>query len=210
MSKPQTIADRTIGNYLAALGSSQPTPGGGSVSGLVGALAAGLGLMVVSLTLKGAAGESDLAGADGQLRVIAEELLAASETDELAYGGYLDASRLPRSTEAEKSTRRAAIQAALINATETPLGMAMTACELLDCLEPVVTLGSSHALSDAEIAISLAHVSVKAALVNARINVPLIKNAQIATDLVERADGIDARADMRVGALRTDLRERRG
>ncbi len=53
MSTQAPLAERTIGDYLETLGSSQPAPGGGSVAGLVGALAAGLGQMVISLTVKG-------------------------------------------------------------------------------------------------------------------------------------------------------------
>ena len=46
----QPIRERTLGAYLDALAAPHPAPGGGSVAGLTGALAAALGQMVVSLT----------------------------------------------------------------------------------------------------------------------------------------------------------------
>ena len=45
------ITERSIHAYLEALSAREPTPGGGSVAALVGALAAGLGVMVANFTL---------------------------------------------------------------------------------------------------------------------------------------------------------------
>ena len=45
------ITERSIHAYLEALSAHEPTPGGGSVAALVGALAAGLGVMVANFTL---------------------------------------------------------------------------------------------------------------------------------------------------------------
>lgn len=210
MTRQTPILMRSVGEYLATLGSAHPAPGGGSVAGLVGALAAGLGQMVVSLTMKGGANNPDLAGAQNQLNEVAGKLLAASEADELAYSGYLDAARLPQATDAGKSTRREAMQVALINAAEVPLAMATTACELLDSLEPVVAHGSTHALSDAEIAVSLAHASVQTALVNVRVNVSLIKDVAIAAGLTDRANDVEERARAQSGVLHATLEDRRG
>jgi len=202
------IVERTIGEYLDTLGSSRPAPGGGSVAGLVGALGAGLGQMVISLSVKRNP-DPGLEAAFTALAGTIDELLAAAEADERAYAGYVAASKLPKSTDEEKAGRRSAMQAALVNAGEVPLGLATLAGKILDLLQPVVSGGTSHALSDAEIAVSLAEAAVIAGLANVRINIPLIKDPEISARLAERTDAVEAAARERAATLRTVLADRR-
>jgi formiminotetrahydrofolate cyclodeaminase len=208
MSDQLPLAERTIGDYLQTLGSSRPAPGGGSVAGLVGALAAGLGQMVVSLTAKHGE-DPNLEGHYSLLGSSIVSLLSSAAADERAYSGYLEASRLPRSTGDEKAARRNAMQTALIHAAEVPLGLASSACDLLDQLAPVVSHGTPHALSDADIAISLAHASVVAGLANVRINIPLIKNETKAAGFTRQSDDLETRANARAESLRSALKARR-
>lgn len=184
-----TIRERTIGDYLEALASPNPAPGGGSVSGLVGALSAGLGQMVISLTIKNAPNaslESDFA----RLQTGIDTLLATAELDESAYSGYLDASRLPKSTPEEKAVRREAMLAAMVHAAEVPLQLAAAALDVLQGMRNVVEQGTIHAVSDAAIGVALAEASVFAALSNVRVNIPLIKDDAIAASVMQRADAI--------------------
>ncbi|MDQ3656591.1 MAG: cyclodeaminase/cyclohydrolase family protein [Chloroflexota bacterium] len=202
------LAERTIGAYLSTLGSSLPAPGGGSVAGLVGALAAGLGQMVIGLTLKGGSNPS----LDAQVETLAaarESLLAAAAADERAYGAYVDATRMAKNTDEEKGTRRAAMQAALVNAAAVPLLLAEAACGLLTELGPVVREGTPHALSDAEIAVGLAHASVTAGLVTVRVNIPLIKDEGKARALASQAVTVERRAEQEATSLRAALAQRR-
>src|SRR5699024_8343134 len=87
------INDRTVGSYLDALASSAPAPGGGSVAGLIGALAAGLGEMVVSLTRDP---NHEILEAAATLTDLRASALASGAADEQAYGGYVEASKLPK------------------------------------------------------------------------------------------------------------------
>lgn len=208
MTEHGPLADRTIGGYLDSLGSSEPAPGGGSVAGLVGALAAGLGQMVLSLTLKGDANPALDAQAE-TLKGVRQALLAAAAADERAYGGYVEATRLPKASDEEKAHRRGAMQAAIVNAANIPLMLAEAACGLLEELEPVVRQGTAHALSDAEIAMMLAHASVKAALVTVRVNLPLVKDEAKAHALANRASAVATRADLHAAEVRAALDARR-
>jgi formiminotetrahydrofolate cyclodeaminase len=194
------LLDRTIGDYLKALSSSTPAPGGGSVAGVVGVLAAGLGQMVINLTRKDEQGHP-LDTTYDSLKVAINLLVEAAQVDETAYSGYLQASRLPKSTPEEKATRRDAMQSAMVNAAEVPLGLAGHALSVLDNLEPVMRHGTTHALSDAAIGVSLAQASVTAALANVRANLPYIKDEGISADLKSRADSIEARATEQAALL---------
>ena len=208
MTDHAPLAERTIGDYLRTLGSSDPAPGGGSVAGLVGALAASLGQMVVSLTRKD--------GSSGSLKEQLESLAAARDSllttaaaDERAYSAYVDATRMAKGTDEEKAERRGAMQRAIVNAAMVPLLLAEAACGILEEMGPVVREGTLHALSDAEMAVILAQTSVSAGLVNVRVNLPLIKDEARARGLAARAISVETRADRLATELREALVQRR-
>jgi formiminotetrahydrofolate cyclodeaminase len=199
------LRERTIGDYLDRLGSAHPDPGGGSVAGLVGAMGAALGQMVINLTRD----NDDLGSIRNDLQGAIDAMLEASANDERAYRGYVTASRMPRGTPNEKSVRRAEMQAALVTSANVPLDLAFTAGHVLHLLDPAIEHGTSHALSDAEIAISLAEAGVHAALANVRINIPLIRDADLAATLTSRANGLEADVRAMAASLRQKLDARR-
>ena len=205
MTELPPLRERSIGDYIERLGSSQPDPGGGSVAGLVGALGAALGQMVISLTRD----NDDLGSIRNDLQDAINAMLEASASDERAYSGYVTASRMPKSTADEKSARRATMQAALITSANVPLDLATTASQVLHLLAPVIEHGTSHALSDAEIAVNLSEAAVHAALANVRINIPLIRDADTAETLTSRANDLDAEVRAFASQLRKRLDARR-
>jgi len=200
------LISRPIGAYLDALASSEPAPGGGSVAGLVGALAAGLGQMVVSLTQDA---PPELTSATAELGRLRKAALASAQADEGAYSGYLEASRLPKGTPEEKAQRRAAMQRAILHAADVPLTLAGTGFQMLETLAPVIAHGNPYVLSDAEIAITLAQVCVDASLVNVRINLPLIKDPDAAASIKERGETLKHDAMQQAQELRAALAARR-
>ncbi|HYI24023.1 MAG TPA: cyclodeaminase/cyclohydrolase family protein [Thermomicrobiales bacterium] len=206
MTELPPLAERTIGDYLDRLGSSHPDPGGGSVAGLVGALGAGLGQMVISLTRNA----PDLEPVRSELQEAIGSLLAASADDERAYAGFVAASKLPKSTPEEKASRKAAMQSALITSAEVPLELAQTAFRVLELLEPVVTHGTSHALSDVEIGVNLAEAAILASLSNVGVNLPWIDNKPLAEQFGERATTLETESRTKAERLRAMLTDRRG
>lgn len=173
----QPITDRTIGAYLETLASSNPTPGGGSVAGVIGALGCGLGSMVIALT------NSDDEAAKTAFRSANEELLRLqhrftllAERDEEAYRAYRHAAALPRSSPEEKSERRVWMQEALKLAATVPLETADAAVELTTQLEPVLRHGNPHLLSDARIAVLCASTCFQAARINVNVNLAMIRD----------------------------------
>lgn len=200
------LAERTIGDYLDRLGSSDPAPGGGSVAGLVGALAAGLGQMVIALTRNA----PDLDPIRNELQVAIGALLDASAADERAYSGFVAASKLPKATPEEKARRKAEMQAAMITSAKVPLALAVSANRVLDLLAPVAERGASHALSDAEIGVNLAESAVIASLSNVSANLPYIDDAEVARQFAEQAIHVKTSARAKAHHLRTVLADRRG
>lgn len=205
MDYDEKLESRTIGDYLEALASDSPAPGGGSVAGIIGALAAALGEMVVSLTRDA---PNELQEAGRKLSSLRASSIASGAADELAYAGYVDATKLPKSTDEEKQIRRATMQEALQEAATVPMQLAETAIELLESLDAVVHHGSKHVLSDASTAITLAVACVDASLINVRVNLPMIRDKELAGSLAGHAHKLEQHAHQLAENLREGITDR--
>src|SRR2546426_6426745 len=112
---PVGMKDRTLEEFLAAVAAPTPTPGGGSVSALAGALSVALSRMVTGLARgkKGYEGvESELAQLESRAKKTQGRLEALIDEDAKAYDAVMEAMRLPKSTETEKAAPVDAIQGA--------------------------------------------------------------------------------------------------
>ncbi len=180
---------RTLDQYLDQMASSAPAPGGGSAAGMLAALAAALGSKVCSLTRStdDREAERELTAAARSLIKLREQARALAERDEAGYSAYIDATRLSKTTPQERTARRVAVQAALVNAASVPLELARICVDLLLVLQPVTLHGNSHLISDARIAGILAEAAHRAALVTARVNVALLKDEAVAAPLESQA-----------------------
>src|SRR3977135_4291877 len=99
------VKDSTVEQYLAAVAAPTPTPGGGSVSALAGALSVALSRMVAGLA-RGKAGfeavESELAQIETRGKAIQARLEALVDEDSRAYDTVIAAMRMPKSSDREK------------------------------------------------------------------------------------------------------------
>jgi formiminotetrahydrofolate cyclodeaminase len=182
---------RDLSGYIDEVASGSPTPGGGSVAAIVGALAAALGEMVVNLSLGRDAdpnAEQTLQTAGARLPELRAALTAAADADERAYASYRAAASLPRGCAPEKMARVAAMQAALKEATEAPLAVARAATETAEILEEVARLGNPHLRSDAALGALLAETALRGALLNVRGNAALMKDKALAAAYLGDAD----------------------
>jgi methenyltetrahydrofolate cyclohydrolase len=203
----EKLEDRSVGTYVEMVASDAPAPGGGSVAGVVGALAAALGEMVVNLTENAG---PELIEAGNRLQSLRASSLASGAADELAYPAYIDASRLPKSTPEEKARRKAMMQEAMQEAAAIPMQLAETAIEILETLQPVVLRGNPRVVSDAEVAMILSRACVDASLVNVRVNLAYIQNKETSGNLAGHAHKIEQHAAQLVESLRSQIAEREG
>lgn len=193
----QAATHATVAAYAAAVASGDPTPGGGSVVAVTGALAAALAEMVCNHTIGRPAyadAEDALTRFRSQAETIRVHLLDLAAADEAAYGGFVAATSLPRTTEAEKASRRAAMQDALVAAADVPLAVAVACTDLLALLEPVATLGNKHLLSDATVAALLAEAALRGALTNVRVNADQMRDPDRAAHYRGRITELEATA----------------
>ncbi|HEX8648479.1 MAG TPA: cyclodeaminase/cyclohydrolase family protein [Thermoleophilaceae bacterium] len=170
---PPSAIDSTAREFLDGLASSAPTPGGGSAAALAGALGAGLVSMVCQFTVgreKYAAVEEDMQRVLARSEELRAELQAAVDADIEAYGSYGTASSMPRETDEQKAARAEALQGALSESTEVPLGVAERCSELLELAVEAAEKGNVYLISDAAVGAEMAAAARASAELNVRLN----------------------------------------
>lgn len=200
------VAERGIGEYLEALAGTQAMPGGGSASGVVGALAAATGEMMASLTREPS---DSLLKAKAKLAELRLRALQCAQDDEKSYGGYLEALSLPKSTDDEKAVRRAQLNASMEASARVPLALAVVGVEIVDNLEAVIRDGNKTVLGDAEAAIVMATATVDVCEINVRANLKFIKDEPLADDLKESIEAAKELITHLSSERRSQIAERR-
>lgn len=184
------LKDKTVEGFVAELASSSPAPGGGSAAALSGALGAALISMVCRLTIgkKGyEAFTKEVEGVLGQSDLLWVELVSAIDRDADAFDKVMDAFRLPKGTDEEKTRRSAAIQAAFTEACESPRNTALKCLEVLRLCELLLGKVNVNAISDLGVAASSAHTGLEGALMNVAINLPSIKDVTYTSSAAEES-----------------------
>ncbi len=188
-----------VTEFLDALASKEPVPGGGSGAALAGALASALVSMVCNLTI-GKKGYEEVEGPMADLlaksEALRQELPQLLEADTQVYSRVMAAYRLPRKSDEDKAAREAAMQQALKEAAEVPLTIAERCAQVVDLAMPAAEMGNQWAVSDAGVGVLLAEAAMRAALLNVTINLASIKDAAFVED-----------AEARIAALTADKAE---
>jgi len=168
-----SLLDLSARALLDRLASADPTPGGGSAAAWAGATGAALVAMVGGMekTRTGDAAErTRLAAVRSRAGAAGDELRGLVDEDSAAYDAVMAAYRLPKQTDDEKASRKAAIQVALERATDVPLRTAAACLTVLESAAAAAADGNPNALSDALTGGALAWAGLRGALENVRIN----------------------------------------
>ncbi|MBM3240445.1 cyclodeaminase/cyclohydrolase family protein [Candidatus Poribacteria bacterium] len=181
--------------YLDDTASGEPTPGGGSVAALVGALGAALTSMVCNFTVgkeKYKDVEAEVTEILSQAENLRGDLAELMQADTEAYSQVSAAYGMPRKSSKEKEARTAAIQEALKAALQVPLKAAMRCYDVLKLNEPLVEKGNSNLISDVGVAVALAESALQSAALNVEINLVSIKDEEFCKGVRETLDPIVA------------------
>lgn len=169
----------SVHDFVQELSSGNPTPGGGSVAALCGALGAALSTMVSRLTVRKEKFK-DVRESMEEVRQGADELserfLKLAQEDSDVYQQVMAALRLPKETEDQKFSRRTALQKALKRATMVPLRTLRASEQLICIAKEAAERGNPNALTDAGTAVYLAQTAATVASYNVRINLSGIKD----------------------------------
>ncbi|MDR2086345.1 MAG: cyclodeaminase/cyclohydrolase family protein [Dysgonamonadaceae bacterium] len=186
-----------VKEFLLVTAGNDPVPGGGSVSALCGALSAALGQMVAHLTV----GKKKYADREEEMKELAavfnsylDVFTEAIDADSEAYDAVFSAFKLPKETEEEKALRAQKIEEATKTAAEIPLQVAQKACKVMDFIHIVARTGNPNAVTDACVAMMCARTAVLGALLNVRINLTSLHDAEYVERLKKEAGLLEEKA----------------
>lgn len=167
--------------YLREAASSSPTPGGGSVSALVGALGTTMACMAANFTV----GREKFKAVQPRVREILAEcdaswdkLVNLMQADTEAYAKVSAAYGMPKATGTEKAARTAAIQEALKIALAVPLDAVRASQRVLTLVRELVDLANPNLISDVGVAAILVEAALAGAKLNVDINLAGLKDTQ--------------------------------
>jgi formiminotetrahydrofolate cyclodeaminase len=179
----------SIDDFLSAVASVSPVPGGGPVTALAGALGAALTGMVARLTI----GRERYAPYDAEMRdllpqadALRQKLTDLMDADAAAYTSVMAAYRLPTDTQEQRAERVAAIQSALRGAVETPLAAAAACVDVLRLAVQAARHGNRNAAGDAAVAALMAHAGLQGAGRNVQINLRAVRDQAFCREVERR------------------------
>ena len=179
LQEKQDETDVTPYSFLEAVASNRPTPGGGSVAALAGALAASLAHMVAGLTLnrkKYVEVQEEVTAVLEETISLREQLTDAIQEDAAAFEAVMAAFR---STDLSEKEKENLIQQATINAAEVPLQVARLSYRAAQQAGKVAKVGNINAVTDATAGVLLAQAAVETAALNVKINATTVNDKQL-------------------------------
>ena len=185
-----------VTEFLAQAASRAPAPGGGAVAAVTGAGAAALVSMVGELTIgrkRYRDVQMDVTALRDRAVAAMRALQEAAVEDADAYGAYLRASALPREG-AARERREAEVAAAVVRMTRAPLATAERCAEVLGLARQLAPIGAVHAVSDAGVALHLAHAALKSALLTVDVNLRFLRDAETADSIKKRRRDLESDA----------------
>lgn len=167
------FADLPVSEFLEALASPSPTPGGGTAAAVGGAMGASLLMMVASLKKTRGGGDEERVALDearAALVSVRDRILALADSDSAAFDAVMTAYRLPKATDEEKAERTRGIQQAMQGATTAPLDTLRAVVEAMAHARVVAAHGNPSAASDVRVALELLEAAAAGATANVEIN----------------------------------------
>jgi len=194
-----------LSRYLDDAAASKPTPGGGSVAALAGALASTMASMAANFT----SGKEKFKDVQPQIeRALARLgdarslLLDLAHRDMDAYAAIMAAWRLPKDSAEEKALRSEAIREATKSSLGVVEGVLGASREVIEVARGLADTANPNLVSDVGVAAELALGAVRSAIINAEVNLSCYKDAADAATVRGRVESGLKEAERLAGEVR--------
>ena len=196
------LVELDVLKFLDVVDSNSPAPGGGSVSALASSLGASLARMVAHLSFgkKNYEALADdvkakfVANFDELLK-IKNELNDLIDRDSEAYNTVMAAYKLPKETDEEKATRSVEIQKSLKYAIQTPYDIVVLSGKAISLLGEILANGNQNAITDIGVGTMLLMVGLEGGILNVKVNLSSIKDAEYVEKITKEIYDIKATAE---------------
>ncbi len=195
--KDEPLAEMSVRAFIEEIASRSSAPGGGSAAAASAAIGVGLGAMVAHLTY----GVRKFEHLDSKIREIlaplnatVQKLIPCIDADTDAFAHYMDAMKMPKDTDEQKSARSAAMQLGLKKAIEVPLDTMRFADSAWDWMIEIAKIGNFSSRSDVEVGAKSLETGIWGAYRNVIINLAGIKDQEFLNAKKAEAEAIVNRA----------------
>ena len=196
------LVELDVLKFLDVVDSNSPAPGGGSVSALASSLGTSLARMVAHLSFgkkKYEALPDDVkakfvANFDELLK-IKNELNDLIDRDSEAYNTVMAAYKLPKETDEEKAARNTEIQKSLKYAIQTPYDIVVLSGKAISLLGEILANGNQNAITDIGVGTMLLMVGLEGGILNVKVNLSSIKDAEYVEKITKEIYEIKATAE---------------
>ncbi len=180
----------SLKEFAAALSRKEAIPGGGGASACTGSYGCALGMMACALThgkKKYACYEEDLNRIECALADCRDILLSCINEDAKGFLPLSKAYGLPKETPAQKEEKERILEAALFQASLTPLKIVRESARAMVLLDELSCKCSKLILSDVVTGAALILASARGGFVNVSANTGVMKNQETAQKLALEA-----------------------
>lgn len=195
---PTPLLDMNLRAFSDETASESPAPGGGSIAAYVGALGASLATMVANLSSHRRVWDErweEFSEWAEKGQAIKDALLKMVDEDTNAFNEIIDAFRLPKGSDTEKTARKIAIQAATKNAIEVPFKVMELCLASFETIKAMAEFGNPNSVSDAGVGALCARAGVRGAYLNVKINSGDLEDKKFVNATLKKADKIAKEAD---------------
>lgn len=194
MKPEDPLVDMNIDDFVNEVSRDSSTPGGGSIAALAGSIGAALSSMVSNLSTGGRGTEDidlKLMPVADKAQELKDDLLRGVDEDTNAFDKYMEAKKMPKSTEEERKKRKKSMQEGLKHAVEVPMDTARASAEVIDLADKAADHGKKDAVSDALVAAQMAYSGVVGGIANVKINLGDIEDQEFVEEMLEECDRLE-------------------
>ena len=178
-------------DFVDALASKAPVPGGGGAAAYIGAVGMALGNMVGSLTLgkkRYADVQEDIIAMKAKADVLQSDLLALVQGDAEVFEPLSKAYGMPKDTQEQRAEKARVMEAALQLACSAPLKIMEKCCEAIDLHHEFAEKGTAIAISDVGCGVACCKAALMAASLNVFINTKSMSDKAYAGEVNAKAN----------------------
>jgi len=193
------MMEKSVKEFLEKVAEKTPTPGGGSIAALAGAMACSLAEMVCNLTI----GKKKYADVEEEMKKLAEkmrqkrqEFLKLVEEDAKAFDEVMKAYK-------EGGDE----QEALKKAAKVPYETASNCLSIMDDIFVIAKDGNKNSITDAGVAGYMAHAGFNSALLNVKINLKYIEDESFKKEMEEGMEKMVKEMDEKLAKIKAVVEE---
>ncbi len=211
IQKSGMLTSMKLNDFIDEVASDSPAPGGGSIAALVGGISAALASMVANLTFgkKGYTKHNDeMDDVAVKAQALKFKLMDLVDRDSASFDDVMDAMRLPKNSDEQKSERDVAVLKASQGAASVPFETLSLIPAVVELVSVVAEHGNRNLTPDAGVAALSAALAARGAAYNVRVNLQGLPDDDFSKNLRTETDRILLQVDEEVAEIRERIEKR--